>query len=101
MFVRTSRSRLGAANDVKFCCKKEFDDMMYAAGSPVPSLKLELERVAPPEPFYAVPHRTGEVRDLVGGAVGVYWEQRRYGESWDNLTPPDSYYGESELERIG
>ena len=68
-------------------------------GSPVPSLKLELQKVTP-EPFYAVPHKPDKARELCAGAVNVFWEKRRYGESWDNLAPPDNYYGTSRPIRI-
>ena len=65
-------------------------------GSPSPTLKLELQKVVP-EPFYAVPHKKEDVNKLCGGAVNVYWEKRRYGESWHDVMVPDSYYGNSDL----
>ena len=59
-------------------------------------MKLELQKVVP-EPFFAVPYKKEEVNTLCGSAINVFWEKRRYGESWDGLTPPDSYYGNSDL----
>ncbi len=44
-----------------------------------------------------MPHKKEEVTSLCEDALNVFWEKRRYGESWDDLTPPDSYYGTKDL----
>ena len=45
----------------------------------------------------AVPHKADDVRDLVSRAVDVFWELRRYGESWaDVQSPPDDFFQANE-----
>lgn len=53
-------------------------------------LKLELDRLT--EVFYVVPHSEAEANDLADKAVEIFWELRRYGESWDDVEIPDGYY---------
>ena len=55
-------------------------------------LRLDLRKVTQ-EPFFAVPHRAEDVRQLTTKAFDIFWEMRRYGESWDSDTsPPLSYF---------
>lgn len=42
--------------------------------------------------FFAVPHERHEIEAVVGSAVDVFWNQRRYGESLEGLEPPETYY---------
>jgi hypothetical protein len=46
----------------------------------------------PAAPAMAVPHTHASVSAVVDAATDVFWELRRYGESWDDVTdPPQSY----------
>lgn len=54
-------------------------------------LKLDLEKLTE-ELIYAVPHNKEEVLPLVDNATEVFWERRRYGESWDDVEPPANYF---------
>ena len=55
------------------------------------SLKADLEKWSE-QLFYAVPHNKQEIVELVGDSVDVFWEMRRYGEPWENVTPPESFF---------
>ena len=39
----------------------------------------------------AIPRSRDMIQSLVSDAVDVFWRCRRYGESWDELSPPQSY----------
>ena len=67
---------------------------MYFLGFDIETeLKLDLTRVTiEPEVFCAVPRSTEQIDDLVEKVVELFWERRRYGESWQNMNPPASYY---------
>ena len=59
-------------------------------------LKLDLskltEAVEPEQVLYVVPHKEDEVCKLVSSVVDLFWERRRYGETWHDVEPPMSYY---------
>ncbi len=45
-----------------------------------------------PEPvFSAIPQDAEIILDLVGDSVDLFWERRRYGESWDDFEAPASF----------
>ena len=54
-------------------------------------MKLGLQKLTQ-ELFYAVPHKREEVQSLVFSTVDFFWQRRRYGESWENLTPPAEFF---------
>ena len=58
-------------------------------------LRLDLQKVSQ-EPFYAVPHKAEQVGPLADNAVGVYWEKRRYGESWTEVDVPENYFSKED-----
>ena len=39
----------------------------------------------------AITRSRDAIQSLVSAAVDVFWQCRRYGESWDDVTPPQSY----------
>jgi len=66
-------------------------DCVLTDSSQRQGFKLDLTKL-PDELFYAVPHKASEIEILVSGAIDIFWEKRRYGESWDDVEPPTSYY---------
>ena len=60
-------------------------------------MKLDLTQVTAevttePEVFCVVPRSTEQINELVDKVIELFWEKRRYGESWENMIPPPSYY---------
>ena len=47
--------------------------------------------------FYAVPHKTEEISDIVSSAVDEFWTQRRYGESLLDVQPSEKYFTQEEI----
>ena len=74
--------------------------------APHPDLKLDLsqldtKRPVPEKVLPVVPHNEAEVSQLVTASLDVFWEKRRYGESWKGVVPPSSYLlNESGNEKI-
>ncbi len=54
-------------------------------------LQLDLQKLAE-EPFFVVPHEKEAVEPLTDQAVDVFWEKRRYGESWDGVEAPSGFF---------
>ena len=44
----------------------------------------------------AVPRSRDTIQPLISAAVDVFWQCRRYGEPWDEVTPPQSYMDASD-----
>ena len=61
-------------------------------------LRLDLSKLGAEEqqaPVFAVPHTKQEVEPVIDSATDVFWELRRYGESWDGVTePPEKFLSE-------
>jgi hypothetical protein len=48
-------------------------------------MKAELQKMTSEDLYYAVPHESDEVGEIVADAVEVYWQVRRCGEPLDNV----------------
>jgi centrosomal protein CEP350 len=81
-------------HEVVFHTNNHASDVLCLA--PHPDLKLDLsqldtKRQVPEKVVPVVPHNEPEVRQLVNSSLDVFWEKRRYGESWQGVVPPSSY----------
>ena len=63
----------------------------FSASDSSAELSLDLSRVTE-EILPSVPQHRDQTNDLVSHVVDLFWEKRRYGESFANLTPPPSYF---------
>ena len=46
-----------------------------------------------PEPVrLIVPHTEDQVCSLIASTIDIFWTKRRYGEPWEDVTPPPDYF---------
>lgn len=53
------------------------------------------------EDLFVVPHERAEVESIVADAVDVFWNLRRCGEPWDDVTPPLTFLQEGSNQTGG
>jgi centrosomal protein CEP350 len=46
----------------------------------------------PEDLIYAVPNQKEQLVPLIHDTAEVFWERRRYGESWDDVEPPTEFF---------
>lgn len=68
-----------------------FNAFVLISGLSKADLKLDLRKLTE-ELIYAVPHKKEEIVPLINNTADIFWERRRYGESWEEVEIPSSYY---------